>query len=383
MTRPVITVYFGPLHWFDEETSHLGATQLAEHISAIDADRRTFRLRSEAEEEEPERERPGDVIATSSDYMTLSESWLNNFAGLVLDIDPKHLHLQNPPVHVQDQLQRIFEVAVKNYAYPRLDLAALARVRRSFAERVIGQEQVRERLLPALYQLTMPDAGKPVVLMLYGPSGVGKTETGRLVNDFLGGKLLRIQFSMYHSEKFASYIFGGSHSERSLAHDLLDRESGVILIDEFDKAHPTFHSAFYEMFDEGVFVDKNYRVDLGPTLIICTSNYGSEREVQNELGDALASRFTAMIQYQALSEAAVTKIADQLIDTKYADLSAAEREHVDLDLVRTAIRSYDGFSNVRTIGKTVEEMISHLLVHAALDAQEQDEAEAKQHGSAP
>lgn len=380
MKRPVITVYFGPLHWFDEETSHLGATQLAEHITAIDVDRRTFRVRGEAQEDE--RERPGHVVATSSDYMTLSEAWLNNFAGLVLEIDPKHLHLQNPPVHVQDQLQRIFEVKVKNYIYPRLDLAALARVRRSFAERVIGQERVRERLLPALYQLTAPAAGKPVVLMLYGPSGVGKTETGRLVNDFLGGKLLRIQFSMYHSEKFASYIFGGSHSERSLAHDLLDRESGVILIDEFDKAHPTFHSAFYEMFDEGVFVDKNYRVDLGPALIICTSNYSSEREVHNELGDALASRFTAMIQYQALSEEAVAKIADQLIDTKYADLSDAEREHVDLDLVRAAIHSHHGFSNVRTIGKTVDEIISHLLVNAALDAQEHDEAEVEQRGPA-
>ena len=76
--------------------------------------------------------------------------------------------------------------------------------------------------------------------MFYGPSGVGKTETAHFLNSLLGGELLRKQFSMFHSDKFTSYLFGGSHNESSFALDLLNRESGVILIDEFDKAYPLF-----------------------------------------------------------------------------------------------------------------------------------------------
>lgn len=92
---------------------------------------------------------------------------------------------------------------------------------------------------------------------------------------------------MFQCEKFASCLFGGTHVEASFARDLLDRSSGVILIDEFDKANNIFRSAFCEVFDEGVFEDKNYRAQLGPALVICTSNYGSGEEIRQALGDAL------------------------------------------------------------------------------------------------
>lgn len=112
-----------------------------------------------------------------------------------------------------------------------------------------------------MYQLTRQSVDGPVVVMFYGPSGVGKTETAKFISRLTGGLLFRKQFSMLHSEKFASYVFGGSHQEPSLALDLMERESSVILFDEFDKASSVFHSAFYELFDEGVLEDKNYRVE--------------------------------------------------------------------------------------------------------------------------
>ena len=130
----------------------------------------------------------------------------------------------------------------------------------------------------------------------------GKTETAQFVNGLLGGTLLRKQFSMFHNEKFASYLFGGTHSEASFARDLLDRESGVILIDEFDKANSVFHSAFYQLFDGGAFEDKNYSIELGPSLIICTSNYGTEDEIRKALGDALYSRFDSLVHFKPLSK---------------------------------------------------------------------------------
>lgn len=87
--------------------------------------------------------------------------------------------------------------------------------------------------------------------MLYGPSGVGKTESAKSISKSLGGKLLRIQFSMMQNQESIDYIFGADHSKNSFARDMLGRESNVILIDEFDKVNPHFYNAFYELFDEG------------------------------------------------------------------------------------------------------------------------------------
>lgn len=80
------------------------------------------------------------------------------------------------------------------------------------------------------------------------------------------------------------HTFGGAHYEPSFAKELLDRESNVILLDEFDKAYSVFHSAFYQLFDEGIYEDQNYRLELFKSIIICTSNYKSEDDIKSHLG---------------------------------------------------------------------------------------------------
>ncbi len=202
--------------------------------------------------------------------------------------------------------------------------------------------------------------------MFYGPSGVGKTETAHFVNDLLGGTLLRKQFSMFHSEKFASYLFGGKHSEPSFAHDLLDRESGVILIDEFDKANPVFYSAFYQLFDGGEFEDKNYKVEVGPALVVCTSNYPSEADVRDAVGDALYSRFDAVIGFDGLSPDEVLRVIDRLVSARFVHLSEQERACLDQDQVTGLLRGLAASGNVRQLGKTVDELVSLMLVRSLL-----------------
>ncbi|WP_247647383.1 AAA family ATPase [Arthrobacter sp. E3] len=203
--------------------------------------------------------------------------------------------------------------------------------------------------------------------MFYGPSGVGKTETAHFINDLLGGELMRKQFSMFHSENFASYLFGGRHSESSFARDLLDRESGVILIDEFDKAAAVFHSAFYQFFDGGVFEDKNYRVDVGRSLIICTSNYGSDREIRDALGDALYSRFDALIPFQPLSADEVRTVINQLVDRRMRELDDDEQAVLDaLDIKERLEPLVQNAANVRRLGKVTSEVISMMLVESLL-----------------
>ena len=179
---------------------------------------------------------------------------------------------------------------------------------------------------------------------------------------------MRKQFSMFHSDKFASYVFGGAHSESSFARDLLDRSSGVILIDEFDKANLVFHSAFYEIFDEGVFEDKNYRVLLGPALIICTSNYESEDEIREVLGDALYSRFDALIRFEPLSSDEIKQVVSRLVDGRFKELSSGEQAILDKDEIKSLLDVHASrIDNVRKLGKLVDEVISLKLVRATLN----------------
>lgn len=366
-----VTVYYGPLAWFEKQLGKGSRRYLLDAVNERDEARRRIRHTvdgQESTEEEPPAPRPDRLIAMSSDYASVHEHAITNFVGLVREINPKQLLLHNPPELIHTQLSRVFKTKVESFTYPIVTRDTLIQFRDGFAEHLVGQQRVRERMLAALYPLTTERRRNPLVLMFYGPSGVGKTETAQFINGLLGGKLLRKQFSMFHSDKFASYVFGGTHSESSFARDLLDRSSGVILIDEFDKANSVFHSAFYEVFDEGVFEDKNYRVQLGPALIICTSNYGSEDEIRQALGDALYSRFDALIPFEPLSPDEIKQVVDRLVDGRFEALSPDERAALNRDEIKSLLHARaSSTGNVRKLGKLVDEVISLLLVRTALD----------------
>ena len=369
-----VAVYYGPASWFDEQVAEKEEEGLLEAVSALDERRKEFRLvddRDGAERPEAtERDYPERLVAKSGDYASLSEHVISNFPGLIQSLRPLEVHLHNPPEQVRIHLERTFRSSFKlrTYAYATVTSNELKSFHDGFEGHLVGQEHVKDSMLSALYPLTRNRRNKPVVVMFYGPSGVGKTETAKFISELLGGNLMRKQFSMYQNEQFASYIFGGKHGDSSFAHDLLDRESGVILIDEFDKAAPVFHSAFYQFFDDGVFEDKSYRVDVGRSLIICTSNYDSEDEIQKALGDALFSRFDALIQFQPLSPEEILVVAERLSDRKFESLDEDEKSLLDLNFIKDRA-SYiaQGSANIRKLGKSVDELISILLVEKLLE----------------
>ena len=92
------------------------------------------------------------------------------------------------------------------------------------------------------------------------------------------------------------------------------RDSNVILLDEFDKAYSVFHSAFYQLFDEGIYEDQNYKVDVRHALIICTSNYKSKDEVREKLGNPIFNRFDGVIRFTDLDSEAKIEIARKELD---------------------------------------------------------------------
>ena len=95
---------------------------------------------------------------------------------------------------------------------------------------ILGQGQCKKHIVSSMYRLSKNIDNKPAVLMLYGPSGVGKTESAKSISKTLGGELVRIQFSMMQTNEAYNYLFGSEHSKSSFARDMMSRESNVILV---------------------------------------------------------------------------------------------------------------------------------------------------------
>lgn len=362
-----IEIYYGPLSWFRKQVRGEEYHYLLDIINELDKENRQFIHRivgQKNSEEEKVKKQVRCIVAESMDFVSLQEHAIMNFFGLLRPVNPEKIILHNPPHHIYTYIEREFpNFNVEKYSYPVITESNLVEFYQDLPNNIIGQDKAKELLSAALYPLINRQREKPVVLMLYGPSGVGKTETAKFLSRLTGGSLMRKQFSMFQNEKFSSYIFGGSHSEDSFARDLLNRESGVILLDEFDKANSIFHSAFYQFFDDGIFEDKNYRVELGSSLVICTSNYATEGEIRQELGDPLYSRFDALIEFMPLSKGDLRRVVSRLVDNRYKNLNPYEQRVICRDEIKDKIYSViANTGNIRKLDKLIEGLISLKLM---------------------
>jgi ATP-dependent Clp protease ATP-binding subunit ClpA len=369
-----ITIYYGPKSGFQKllkfEEPVITLTNLA-IISDKKMREHLFKMESRKKNDPKEntslnleRIKIKYLIAFSDEYAALSESAIQGFLSFLSQFDIHSVFLQNPPMSITSQLYNSgYKINVINYAYKQLSQDSLKRIYSQFDQTIIGQQNVKRRLLNALYPVTNKNHKQPVVLLFYGPTGVGKTETAKLLSSLVKESLFRKQFSMFNSEEFASYLFGGKHFQSSLSRELLERESNIILFDEFDKIHPVYYSAFYQIFDEGVYEDKNYSVTLENTVIICTSNFSSIDHIVQCLGAPIYSRFDAIIEYDALSREAMENIASREYSEQYEKLEHWEKKIIEHSNVRETIAQCIGsIENARHLKTLVKEKISEILV---------------------
>lgn len=314
-----------------------------------------------------------NLIIHTDDYGGMREWAILGFTNNILEnlkVTVNNVWLSNPPKKIYEDICRNYDddiITEHQTDYPPITLENLKKIANGFNEAVIGQSQVVNKILSSIYALKNSNRKRPVTLLFLGDSGIGKTETAKYISQCIGKELVRVQFSMQQTNSAYQYIFGAEHGEDSLARELIRRKSNVVLLDEFDKVSPAFYNAFYQMFDEGVFVDSNYSVDVSKCIIICTTNYQTDEEAERNLGTPIFSRFSKVIHFQPIS------VEDKLIIAKKSyDSLLLQLDEEDLELVprnkvlpffENAIRR-GIYSNIRMLRNDMEDALNYEILKA-------------------
>ncbi len=155
--------------------------------------------------------------------------------------------------------------------------------------RVIGQEEAVRVVSDSVRRARagLQDPRRPIGSFIFmGPTGVGKTELGRAVAEFLfddEDAMVRIDMSEFMEKHSVARLIGappgyvGYEEGGYLTEAVRRRPYSVILIDEIEKAHPDVFNVLLQILDDGRLTDGQGRtVDFTNTIVIMTSNVGSQ-----------------------------------------------------------------------------------------------------------
>src|SRR5215469_13020708 len=173
-------------------------------------------------------------------------------------------------------------------------LEKLRSLRNVLESRIIGQREalddITALLSRALCGCRYP--GRPIASMLFlGPTGVGKTETARIFTQHLFGdenKLVRLDMSEFMTIDSIDILRGGRQGERGLFGYYYDRsgESGTLLFDEVEKAHPLIMDLFLQILSAARFtLATGETLDLSNYVVVATSNIGSRMLMESRSTD--------------------------------------------------------------------------------------------------
>jgi ATP-dependent Clp protease ATP-binding subunit ClpB len=160
-------------------------------------------------------------------------------------------------------------------------------------KRVIGQDEAVTAVAEAVIRARsgLHDPNRPIGSFIFlGPTGVGKTELARALAEFLFDDekaMIRIDMSEYQEKHTVSRLVGappgyvGFEEGGQLTEAVRRRPYCVLLFDEIEKAHPDVFNVLLQVLDDGRLTDGQGRtVDFKNTLVIMTSNIGSQRILQ-------------------------------------------------------------------------------------------------------
>ncbi|MFC1622149.1 ATP-dependent Clp protease ATP-binding subunit [Patescibacteria group bacterium] len=173
----------------------------------------------------------------------------------------------------------------------------LLNMEKNLHKRIVGQELAVNVISEAIRRARsgLKDPRRPIGTFLFlGPTGVGKTELSKALAEVLYGDedmIVRIDMSEYMEKHSVSKLIGappgyvGYDKGGQLTEVVRRKPFSVILLDEVEKAHPDTFNALLQIMEDGRLTDSKGRtVDFKNTILIMTSNVGSELLRKSEIG---------------------------------------------------------------------------------------------------
>ena len=263
-------------------------------------------------------------------------------------------------------------------------------------KRVMGQDEALQVVSDAIIKSRsgIKDPNRPIAsFMFLGPTGVGKTEVARtLAYELFDDErhMVRIDMSEYMEKFSVSRLIGsppgyvGYEEGGQLTEAVRRNPYSIVLFDEIEKEHPEVLNLLLQILDDGRVTDSNGRtVDFKNTIIIMTSNLGSEHVLENNKNAVLeeirkyfrpefVNRIDEIVVFNTLTKEAINKILDKIIsqiEYRLKDMS------IKIELTENARKEFieEGYDInfgarplKRLVGKTIEVDLSKLLIEGQI-----------------
>jgi len=269
--------------------------------------------------------------------------------------------------------------------------------------RIVGQDRAVETLARAVRRRRAGlGSDRPASFIFAGPTGVGKTELAKALAETLYGSddaLITLDMSEYMEKHTVSRLIGappgyvGHDEPGQLTEPVRRHPFSVVLLDEFEKAHPDVANILLQLLEEGRVTDASGRVvDFTNTIIIATSNLGArdaarpvagfsngsqvvanaehavQEALRRHLRPELLNRFDDVVVFHPLGHDELIQIVDRMLDRVRTQL--AER---DLALVLTddavallVQRGSDTAYGARPLRRAVQQLVENPLADLLL-----------------
>ena len=228
-------------------------------------------------------------------------------------------------------------------------------------QHIYGQDQALEEISSsiniALADLVDPDRPQAAFL-LEGTTGVGKTETAKIIAQILldsKDSLISVDMSGYKEPRSVAAL------TQVLTRDVKEKRHAVILLDELEKAHREVRELLLQLLDEGRLTDERQRkVDFTNTIIIATTN---SRNAEAEFAPELLNRFDRVVKYQGLD----TKVSMRLVQDQLDALNTYLKDKkISVTLSDAALKlvasvGYDKKYGARKIARVFTQLVKHPL----------------------
>ncbi|MFA5770410.1 MAG: AAA family ATPase [Patescibacteria group bacterium] len=236
--------------------------------------------------------------------------------------------------------------------------------------KIIQQDEAIKKLSSSLRRsfLLIGKRKKPLASFLFlGPTGVGKTETAKMVsNVFFEDHLLRFDMSEFQSKYDIPKLIGDNTNPGLLTKIIHEQSYGVLLLDEIEKADKDLINIFLTVIDEAYFIDgMGKKVDCKNLVIIATSNAKNE----NIFSPEFLNRFDGVITFESLNKESIKILAKKIIEKISLDILKLYKVRMfvsekTIDFVSTkGFNPQYGARNLeRTIRDEIEDKVAKIIL---------------------